>query len=518
MSSHKVFRQELTPVAFLERAGMVHADRVAVVDGPVQYSWRELRARSRRLASALRAADLRAGERIAFLAPNSEPLLLAHFGVPQAGGVLVAINVRLSAEEIAVIVEHSGASAVFCAPDLKPLLARIPPTVRQLDTRGDLESMLSGGSEDEPESWLLSEDDAIAINYTSGTTGKPKGVVTHHRGAALNALAIAVEHRLTAESSYLWTLPMFHCNGWTFPWALAAVGAASLCIPRVEPAEVWRRLDAGVSHFCATPTVLIMLVNDPAAHPLARPVGVWTGGAPPSPTLIRRMADLGFTLDHTYGLTETYGPFAINVPPPSLAALPAEVRARYRARQGFPLVGAGEMRVVDDRMQDVPADGLTMGEVVMRGNVVMTGYYEDAEATARAFEGDWLHSGDLGVRHPDGSIELRDRSKDIIVSGGESIATIEVEQALASHPAVLECAVIAVPDETWGEVPKAFVALRPGTTASEAELIEHCRSKIARFKAPRSVEFGPLPKTSTGKIRKYVLREREWKGRDKRIH
>jgi fatty-acyl-CoA synthase len=514
----RVWRQELTPVSFLERSGTVHAERIAVVDGDARFTWKELRARSRRFASELRLAGLGAGERVAFLATNSEPLLLAHFGVPQAGGVLVAINPRLSSEEIAAIVEHSGAGSVFCAPELKPQLARIPPRVRQFDTHGDLEALLASGSEDEIDSRLSSEDDAIAINYTSGTTGRPKGVVTHHRGAALNALAIAIEHRLTAESSYLWTLPMFHCNGWTFPWALAAVGAASVCLPKIDPAGIWQRLDAGISHFCATPTVLIMLVHDPAAHRLSRPVRVWTGGAPPSPNLLARMAELNFTLDHTYGLTETYGPFAINVPPPSIEARSAEEQARYRARQGYPHIGAGEMRVVNPLMRDVPADGRTLGEVVMRGNVLMSGYLDDEDATEHAFSGGWFHSGDLAVRHPDGSIELRDRSKDIIVSGGENIGTIEVEQALAGHPAVLECAVIAVPDEQWGEAPKAFVTLKPGAAATEADLIEHCRRAIARFKAPRSVEFGPLPKTSTGKIRKYVLREREWKGRDKRIN
>ena len=512
------WRQELTPVSFLERAGTVHAERIAVVDGEVRYTWRELRARSRRLAWVLRQAGLRTGERIAFLAPNGEPLLLGHFAVPQAGGVLVAINVRLSADEIRTIVEHSGATAVFCAPELKPQLATLTPVVRQFDTGQDLESLLADGSDDELESRLASEDDAIAINYTSGTTGRPKGVVTHHRGAALNAMAIAIEHRLGAESVYLWTLPMFHCNGWTYPWALAAVGGASVCLPKVDPAEVWRRLEGGITHFCATPTVLLMLVHDPAARRLSRPVRVWTGGAPPSPTLLTRMDELNFALDHTYGLTETYGPFAINVPPPSLGALPLAEQARYRARQGFPHLAAGRMRVVDENVRDVPADGSTMGEVVMRGNVLMSGYHEDAESTKQAFAGGWFHTGDLGVRHPDGSIELRDRLKDIIISGGENIGTIEVEHALACHPAVLECAVIAIPDEQWGEVPKAFVTLKPGMGATESELIEHCRAKIARFKAPRAVEIGPLPKTSTGKIRKYVLREREWKGRDKRIH
>src|SRR5262245_1846713 len=336
----RVSRQELTPVSFLERSGMVHAERVAVVDGTVRYTWQAFRARSRRMASALRREGLQAGDRIAFLAQNSEPLLLAHFGVPQAGGVLVAINVRLAAPEIGAIVRHSGAKAVFHAPERKPLLDGIPEDVRRFDTRDDLEALLATGSEDPVDSWLASEDDPIAINYTSGTTGGPKGVVTHHRGAALNALAVAIEHGLGAESRYLWTLPMFHCNGWTYPWALAAVGTTSLCLPRIEPAEVWRQLDQGVTHFCAAPTVLILLSQDPAAHRLARPVRVFTGGAPPSPTLLARMAELNIAVDHTYGLTETYGPFAINVPPPSIASLSPEEQARYQARQGFPLLGA----------------------------------------------------------------------------------------------------------------------------------------------------------------------------------
>ncbi|PYP70966.1 MAG: acyl-CoA synthetase, partial [Gemmatimonadetes bacterium] len=315
-----------------------------------------------------------------------------------------------------------------------------------------------------------------------------------------------------------WMLPMFHCNGWTFPWALAAVGARSICLPRIDPAAAWRLLDEGVTHFCAAPTVLITLANAAAAHRLERPVRLFTAGAPPSPTLIARMTELNFEIDHVYGLTETYGPFTINVPHPNLADLSPDERARFKARQGFPNVCAGEVRVVDQEMRDVPADGRTMGEVVMRGNVVMTGYFADQEATDCAFAGGWFHSGDLAVRHTDGSIELRDRKKDIIISGGENISTIEVEQAIASHPAVMECAVIAVPDDTWGEVPKAFVTLNPDATASEAQIIEHCRSRMAHFKAPKFVEFGTLPKTSTGKVQKYVLREREWQGREKRIN
>ncbi len=513
-----VYRHELTPVHFLERAGTVHADRVAVVDGDVRYTWHEFRTRSRRFASALRKAGLRKGDRVAFLALNSEPLLLAHFGVALAGGVLVAINTRLSAGEIAYIVAHSGAGMLFYSPELEEQLGEVAPDVRRLNTHRDFEEFLATGAEAAVESWLTDETEPITINYTSGTTGRPKGVIYHYRGAYLNALAMALDHRLTADSSYLWTLPMFHCNGWTFAWALAAVGARSICLSRIEPAPVWRMFDDNVTHFCAAPTVLIMLANDAAAHRLERPVRVFTAGAPPSPTLIAKMAELNFELDHVYGLTETYGPFTINVPQPNVATLPPNERARFKARQGFPNVCAGEVRVVDDEMRDVPADGQTLGEVAMRGNVVMSGYFADDEATGRAFAGGWFHSGDIAVRHPDGSIELRDRKKDIVISGGENISTIEVEQAVCTHPAVLECAVIAVPDDKWGEVPKAFVTLRPQKMASEADIIEHCRSQIARFKVPRSVEFGPLPKTSTGKVQKYMLREREWEGRERRIN
>ena len=514
----RVYRRELNPVDFLERSGTVHAGRIAVVDGDVSYTWSDFRARARRLASALRAAGLRKGDRVAFLALNSEPLLLAHFGVPLAGGVLVAINTRLSADEIRYIVEHAGAGIVFFTPELEAQLAKVPQRVRRLDTRNDLEAFLGLGGDGEIESWITDEDDPITINYTSGTTGRPKGVVYHYRGAYLNALAMALDHRLTAESCYLWTLPMFHCNGWTFPWALAAVGACNVCLRRMEAAAAWRLFDESVTHFCAAPTVLTMLANDPAAHRLTRRVRLFTAGAPPSPTLIARMAELNFELDHVYGLTETYGPFTINVPRPGLADVPLDEQARLKARQGFPNLCAGDVRVVDGAMRDVPADGETMGEVVMRGNVVMRGYFADEAATAEAFAGGWFHSGDMAVRHPDASVELRDRKKDIIISGGENISTIEVEQAIASHAAVLECAVIAIPDDRWGEVPKAFVTLKPGATVSELEIIEHCRATLARFKAPKAVEFGPLPKTSTGKVQKYLLREREWKGQDKRIH
>jgi fatty-acyl-CoA synthase len=514
-----VYREELTPVSFLERAGSVHSERVAAVDGDKRYTYREMRSRSRRLAHALRRAGLRKDDRVAFLAFNSEPLLLGHFGVLQAGGVIVAINTRLSAEEVGYILEHSGSKTVFFSPELEPLLAQAHGDIRRIELAAEFEGFLATGSEDPVESWLEDEYEVCAVDYTSGTTGRPKGVMYHHRGAYLNAIAMAMDLRLDVESRYLWTLPMFHCNGWTITWACAAVGAASVCIPRVDPPLIWHLFKAGeATHFCGAPTVLIMLANDPGAARLERPVHLLTAAAPPSPTIIAQMADLNFQLDHVYGLTETYGPFTINVPPPRAEELDADERARLRARQGVPNLLAGQVRGVDGEMRDVPADGKTLGEVVMRGNVVMKGYFRDPQATEAAFAGGWFHSGDVGVMHGDGAIELRDRKKDIIISGGENVSTIEVEQAVVSHPAVLEAAVIAIPDERWGEVPKAFVTLKPGRTLTEAELVAHCRSKLAGYKVPKAIEFGELPKTSTGKVQKFVLRDREWAGRQKRIN
>ena len=506
------YREELTPVSFVERSGQVHADRVAAVDHDRSWTYAEFRARSRRFAHALRGAGLQKGDRVAYLAVNSEPLLLGHFGIPQAGGIIVAINTRLSPDEVAYILEHSGSNLVFFSPELEPMLAGAPASVRRFNLATDFEPFLETGTEDPVESWLEDEYETIAIDYTSGTTGRPKGVMYHHRGAYLNALAMALDQRLDADSTYLWTLPMFHCNGWCFTWATIAVGARNFCIPKVDPPQIWQLLRSQADwHFCGAPTVLTMLVNDPAAARLERSARLFTAGAPPSPTLIATMQELNFQLEHVYGLTETYGPFTINVSPPG-------ADARARSRQGYPNLVAGQVRVVDEQMNDVPADAETMGEVAMRGNVVMKGYFENPEATETAFAGGWFHSGDVGVMHPDGEIELRDRKKDIIISGGENISTIEVEQAIASHAAVMECAVIAIPDERWGEVPKAFVTLKPGQSATEAEIIEHVRSKIAKFKAPKAVEFGELPKTSTGKVQKFVLRDREWQGREKRIN
>ena len=514
----RVYRQELLPTHFLERAGEAYGDHMAVVDGEVEYTWRDFRTRARRFASALKARGLEKGDRVAFLALNSEPLLLAHFGVPLAGGTLVPINTRLSPDEIGYIIEQSGSTQVFVSPELRDQLPDTLSGVTLFDTRDGLEDLLAEGAADVLPTGGFHEDETITINYTSGTTGRPKGVMYHHRGAYLNALAMVLDQGLNADSVYLWTLPMFHCNGWTFAWGVAAVGAKSVCIPRIDPGDVWRRFDEGVTHFCAAPTVLTMLVNDPAAHRLEPAVRLFTAGAPPSPTLIGQMAALNFELEHTYGLTETYGPCTINVAPPSLARLSPDERSRHKARQGFLNVCGGEMSVVDSEMQPVPADGETMGEVVMRGNIVMKGYYDDVEATEKAFAGGWFHSGDIAVLHPDGSIELRDRMKDIIISGGENISTVEVEQAVVSHPAVMECAVIPIPHEKWGEVPKAFVTLKPQQEASEAEIIEHCRGKLAGFKVPKAVEFGELPKTSTGKIQKFLLRNREWEAHGGRIN
>ncbi len=517
--TNPVHRQELTPVSFLERAGDVHAGRVAVVEGDVVFDYRSWRARARRFADALRRGGLRRDDRVAFLALNSEPLLLAHFAVPMAGGILVAINTRLDPGEIGYILDHAGATTVVHSPELAGQLERAPGGIRRIVIGEELEDLIAGGSDEPIPSWLEREDDVIAIDYTSGTTGRSKGVMYQHRGAYLNSLAMVIEDKLSTSSAFLWTLPMFHCNGWCFPWALAAAGARSVCIPKVDPPEVWRLLDdAGITHFNGAPTVLIMLANDPSAHRLERRVRVCTGGAPPSPTLIAQMEGFNVELQHLYGLTESYGPFTMNVQPPDAESWPPEERARFQARQGIVHVTAGDMRVVDDQLQDVPADGSTMGEVLLRGNGVMAGYYRQPEATGEAFAGGWFHTGDIGVMHADGQIELRDRKKDVIISGGENISTIEVEQAVLSHPAVMECAVVAVPDDTWGEVPKAFVTLKPGQTATEDELIEHCRGRIAHFKCPKKVQFGELPKTSTGKIQKFVLREAEWVGHDARIH
>ena len=369
------------------------------------------------------------------------------------------------------------------------------------------------------ESWLADEEETISINYTSGTTGRPKGVMYTHRGGYLNALGEVIETGMSYDSTYLWTLPMFHCNGWCFPWAVTAVAGTHVCLRKVEAAVIWDLIEAeGVTHYCGAPTVQIGLANYEEARPLQSPVVATIAGAPPSPTLLGRLKELNFRPIHVYGLTETYGPITVHVPRSDMDELPADEQARLLARQGQGYVTADLVRVVDENNEDVPRDGASLGEIAMRGNNVMKGYFDNPEATEEAFHGGWYHSGDLAVWHPDGYVEIRDRKKDVIISGGENISTIEIEQAIARHPAVLEAAVVAIPSEKWGERPKAFVTLKEGSETTEEELIEFCKDEIARFKAPEAVEFGELPKTSTGKVQKFVLRDKEWPENEKRVN
>ena len=520
-----VSRTELNPISFLYRSVATHPDRVAVVHLDRRYTYAELGERVNRLASALRAHGLGSHDRVAALCPNVPSLLELHHGVPAAGGVLVAINTRLSAPEIRHILEHSGACMLFVDAELESLVPEPPAGVEviRVDDNGHstdpYEQLLAEGSPAGVPSPLLDEDEPIAIDYTSGTTGQPKGVVYTFRGAYLNALGEVIEADLGHQPVYLWTLPMFHCNGWCFPWAVMAASGTHVCLRQVDPTLSWRLFkDEGVTHYNASPTVQIALVNHPDAALLERQVTTLVAGAPPSPTLLARLEELNIRTVHVYGLTETYGPQTVSVWHDSWNQLPAEARARLRARQGQQYTTADMVRVVDEQMQDVPHDAATMGEVVMRGNNVMCGYFADEEATQEAFRGGWFHSGDLAVWHADGAIELRDRGKDVIISGGENISSIEIEQAITAHPAVADCAVIAVPHEVWGERPKAFVTLREGATASEDEIIAFCRERIAHFKCPEAVAFGPLPMTSTGKVRKFALREPEWAGHERRIN
>jgi fatty-acyl-CoA synthase len=538
-SFEAVWIAPLTPLSLLERTLRVFPDKTAVIYGDQRVSYREFGALVNRLASALRAAGVEQGDRVALLCPNTPPLLTAHFAVPLLGAVLVAINTRLNSNEIGYILEHSGAKVLIIDSELAHLaapaaerLASLATVVTIYDTQAsvapgagidgpDYAAFLASGSP-EPLADLPTPDEkaTISINYTSGTTGRPKGVMYSHRGAYLNALGEIIETGLDSDSVYLWVLPMFHCNGWCFPWAVTGVSGTHVCLRKFEPQSVIDLIGGhSVSHFCAAPTVLIMIVNHPAVGELrlTRPLRVVTAAAPPSPTILQAVEALGARIDHVYGLTETYGPHTICEWHSDWNSQAPEARARLKARQGVPYIHAVELRVVDEQLRDVPADGATMGEVVMRGNNLMKGYYRQPEATAEAFRGGWFHSGDIGVMHPDGYIELRDRKKDIIISGGENISTIEVEQAIYQHPAVLEVAVIAAPDALWGEVPKAFVSLKQGQEIGEDELLAFCRERLARYKVPKAIVFGELPKTSTGKVQKFVLRDREWAAYEKRI-
>ncbi len=523
--AEKVFRTELNPVDLLERAAFVYPNKVALVHGERRYSYAALGERAWRLANALRGAGLKKGDRVATLLPNSPAMLEAHFGVPAAGGILVTVNTRLSSDEIAYILEHSGSRFLLFDAELAELVDPIDlggiRVIRVDDTGGaddPYEQLLAGAAPDRPVSRLEDEEETISVNYTSGTTGRPKGVQFTYRGAYLNALNEAIVAGLSPESVFLWLQPMFHCNGWCFTWGVTAVGGRHVTIRAVDPDVIWDLVDTeGVTNFNGAPTVQLMVINHAKAHRVERQVTVVVAAAPPSPTLFARMDELNFRVVHVYGLTETYGPITMCPEQEDWRELPAAERAVLLARQGQAYPGADLVRVVDDGMNDVPRDGGTIGEVVMRGNNVMAGYFEDSTATEQAFRGGWFHSGDLAVWHPDGNVELRDRGKDIIISGGENISSIEVEQTIVAHPAVLECAVVAVPHPHWGERPKAFVALRDDASASADEIIAFARDRLAHYKCPDTVEFGPLPKTSTGKVQKYVLREKEWAGHETRI-
>lgn len=513
--------EPLTPLSFLRRSALVFPEKVAVVDGPRQLTYREFADATVRLARAIKAAGLRPGERVAFMAFNTTEMLVAHFGVPLARGVLVAINTRLSSDEVAYICGHSEARMLFVSGDLAGVAQPAATTVRSIAHRisfGDdpadpwtpyAEFCEAGEALDL--SWEIDDELApIAVNYTSGTTARPKGVVYSHRGAYLNSLGEMLHSQHSSRSVYLWTLPMFHCNGWCTAWAVTGIAGTHVCLSQVRGPEIWRLIDQyGVTHLNGAPAVLSVIAEASEAHHLDHELIVTTGGAAPSPAIIAKMEELGIRVIHVYGLTEVYGPYSLCEWQDDWARLPQDDRCRRLARQGVGMIQAHRLRVVDTTMTDVPSDGETMGEIVMRGNNVMLGYLDDPESTAKAFTGGWFHSGDLGVMHRDGYMELRDRAKDIIISGGENISTIEVESALVSHLAVLEAAVVGIPDERWGERPVAYVVLREGNNASEAELIHHVRGRIAHYKAPDHVEFlDALPRTSTGKVQKHDLRLR----------
>jgi fatty-acyl-CoA synthase len=518
----------LTPIGFLVRSASVYPNRLAVAYGERRYSWRETLERCRRLAAALAARGVGCGDTVALMAPNIPEAFEAHFGVPMAGAVLNALNIRLDANTIAFILRHGEAKVLITdtefAPVIRQALAQLdqkPVVIDIADTNGpggdrlgetDYEGFLAIGDPDFQEIPPKDEWDAIALNYTSGTTGNPKGVVYHHRGAYLNALGNILVWGMRHHPVYLWTLPMFHCNGWCFPWTITAMAGTHVCLRRVETAAVYDAIAReGVTHMCGAPVVMNMLLNASPGlrRSLDRRIEMMTAGAAPPAAVIEGMEALGFHITHVYGLTEVYGPAVVCAWHSEWDELPAAERARLKARQGVIYPVLEGLTVADPvSLVPVPADGTTMGEVLMRGNIVMKGYLKNPHATEEAFTGGWFHSGDLGVMHPDGYIELKDRSKDIIISGGENISTIEVEDVLYRHPAVLEAAVIARPDPVWGETPCAFVTLKPEANATAEEIITFCREHLAHFKVPRTVLFEPLPKTSTGKIQKFALRER----------
>ena len=517
----------LTPLTFIERAAAVYPDKPSVVHGDLRYTWKETYARCRQLASALARRGIGKNDTVAIMAPNTPPMYEAHFGIPMAGAVLNSLNTRLDPETIAFMLRHGGARVLITDREFSPMIEQAlallddKPLVIDIDDPlcqdGKLlgettyEAFLAEGDPDFAWKNPADEWDAISLSYTSGTTGDPKGVVYHHRGAHLNAVSNILNWGMPHHAVYLWTLPMFHCNGWCFPWTLAVQAGTHVCLRWVRAKAMFAAIaDHGVTHLCGAPIVMSTLINAPAAEKrdFTQTVTFNTAAAPPPQAVLAGMRDAGFEVTHLYGLTETYGPAVVNEWKREWEALEGPERAAQKARQGVRYTVLEDLTVMNpDTMEKTPADGETIGEVMFRGNIVMRGYLKNPEASAEAFRGGWFHSGDLGVMHEDGYIELKDRAKDIIISGGENISSIEVENALYQHPAVQTAAVVAKPDEKWGETPLAFVELKPGREVTADELMEHCRARLARYKCPKEIVFAEIPKTSTGKVQKYVLRK-----------
>lgn len=518
----------MTPISLLRRTARAYPERTAIIHGDLRRSWGEVWDRCRRLADALRKRGIGKGDTVAIMAPNIPAFLEAHFGVPMSGAVLNSLNIRLDAEAIAFILNHSEAKMLLTDREFSPVISQAltkldhKPLVIDIDdalaTSGDLigaveyEALVAEGSRGLEDIWPADEWDAISLNYTSGTTGDPKGVVYHHRGAYLNALGNALEWDLPHFPVYLWTLPMFHCNGWCFPWTITAKAGTHVCLRKVEPVAVLNAIaEHTVTHLCGAPIVMSMMLQLPESQRphFDHPVSMMTAGASPPAAVIAGMDSLGVEVVHAYGLTEVYGPTVVCAWKPEWDDLPLADRAALKARQGLQYAVQDDLMVADpDTLAPLPWDGESLGEIMMRGNAVMKGYLKNAATTEKSFSGGWFHTGDLAVTHPDGHIEIKDRSKDIIISGGENISSVEVESVLYAHPDIAAAAVVAKPDEKWGETPCAFVELVEGASPSEADIIAYARAHLAHFKAPRVIVFGDLPKTATGKIQKFVLRER----------
>lgn len=518
----------LSPLSYIKRTAFIYPQRISVIQGDRQFTWKETYSRCRQLAAALKSRGVKEGDTVAVMLPNVSAMVEAHFGIPMVGAVLNTLNTRLDAETIAFMLQHGEAKVLLTDPEFsgvvegalalmegpKPLVIDVlDPEYTEGKALGvkDYEAFLKEG--DPNFEWSLPSDEwnAIALNYTSGTTGNPKGVVYHHRGAYLNAASNIVSWGMAPHAIYLWTLPMFHCNGWCFPWTMAANAGTNVCLRKIDAGMIFDQIRKHkVSHFCSAPIVMGMMINAPeeVRAGVDHPLNALVAGAAPPAAIIEGMERIGVNLTHVYGLTETYGPASVCAKHPEWDRLPIDMRAARNGRQGVPYHMQESITVLDPvSMEPVPWDGETMGEIMFRGNLVMKGYLKNEKATQEAFQGGWFHTGDLAVVHADGYVKIKDRSKDVIISGGENISSLEVEDALYRHPSVMAVAVVAKPDEKWGEVPCAFVELKDGAAVSEADIIDHCRQHLARFKVPKSVVFGALPKTSTGKIQKYVLRQ-----------